>query len=109
MVDFLFAKDLAYDPAILAGKGTDLATARRSLSASTATLGALPNWDAPTLESALRALAEELGHKPTSAFFSVLRVAVTGRTVSPPLFETMAVLGRDATLARLERAGAKAA
>ena len=107
MVDFLFAKDLAYDPALLLGKGTDMASVRRDLSAAASTLATLPQWDAPALESALRPLAEELGHKP-SAFFGTLRVAVTGRTVSPPLFETMAVLGRDATLARLERASAMA-
>jgi glutamyl-tRNA synthetase len=107
MVDFLFAKDLAYDPALLLGKGADMASVRRDLAAATSTLVALSRWDAPTLESALRPLAEDLGHKP-SAFFGVLRVAITGRTVSPPLFETMAVLGRDATLERLERASAKA-
>lgn len=103
MVDFLFATDLVYDPALLVGKGTDLATARRGLSAASATLAALPDWDTPALESALRALADETGQKP-NVFFGAVRVAVTGRTVSPPLFETMAVLGRDATLARLERA-----
>jgi glutamyl-tRNA synthetase len=107
MVDFLFAKDLAYDPALLLGKGADMASVRRDLAAATSTLVALSRWDAPTLESALRPLAEELSHKP-SAFFGVLRVAITGRTVSPPLFETMAVLGRDATLERLEKASAKA-
>ena len=107
MVDFLFAKEVAYDPALLLGKGTDVASVRRDLAAAASTLAALPNWDAPSLESALRSLAEELGQKP-SAFFGTMRVAVTGRTVSPPLFETMAVLGRDATLARLQRAEALA-
>ncbi len=103
MVDFLFAKDLTYDPTLLVAKGSDLPTARRGLTVVAATLSGLPAWDAPALEAALRPLAEELGQKP-GAFFGTVRVAVTGRAVSPPLFETMAVLGRDATLARLEKA-----
>jgi glutamyl-tRNA synthetase len=52
------------------------------------------------LEAALRALADELSLKP-GQLFGILRVAVTGQTVSPPLFETMAVLGRQATLERV--------
>jgi glutamyl-tRNA synthetase len=55
------------------------------------------------METPLRALVEELGLKPIQ-LFTAIRVAVTGRTVSPPLFETMEVLGRSTTLARLEKA-----
>jgi glutamyl-tRNA synthetase len=103
MVDFLFAEDLSYDAALLVSKGVDLATTNRALSVSAAALGSLPLWDAPSLDAALRSLAEELGLKPNT-LFGALRVAITGRTVSPPLFETMAVLGRDASLARLQKA-----
>ncbi len=53
-----------------------------------------------TLEAPLRDLADELGLK-AGQLFGILRLAVTGQTVSPPLFETMAVLGRAATLERL--------
>jgi glutamyl-tRNA synthetase len=49
------------------------------------------------------ALIDELGLKPKHAF-SPIRVAVTGRTVSPPLFESIEVLGEDKTLARLDGA-----
>ena len=63
----------------------------------------LPEWSAAVMEAPLRALVEELGLKPIQLFTAV-RVAVTGRTVSPPLFETMEVLGRSITLARLEDA-----
>jgi len=52
------------------------------------------------LESRLRALAETLGHKP-GQLFGILRVAVTGQVVSPPLFETMLIVGREQVLARL--------
>lgn len=55
------------------------------------------------LESALRqAIVEEMGIKPRLAF-GPLRVAVSGRRVSPPLFESLAILGKEATLARLSR------
>lgn len=60
------------------------------------------------LEGRLRALAEALGHKP-GQLFSILRVAVTGQPVSPPLFETMLIVGRDAVLARLTYAAGQLA
>jgi glutamyl-tRNA synthetase len=61
-------------------------------------------WSAPSIEEALRAaLIEGLGLKPRTAF-APLRVAVTGRRVSPPLFESMELLGRERSLARLNAA-----
>jgi glutamyl-tRNA synthetase len=70
-------------------------------------LSALSEWTTEEIEGALRAsLVEGLGLKPKNAFGPV-RVAVTGRTVSPPLFESLELLGRDRTLARLERAAAR--
>jgi glutamyl-tRNA synthetase len=66
-------------------------------------LAALPEWSAAAMEAPLRALVEELAVKPIQ-LFTTIRVAVTGRTVSPPLFETMEVLGRQTALARLEEA-----
>jgi len=51
----------------------------------------------------VRPLAEELGVK-TGDLFGVLRVAVTGKTATPPLFETMELLGQQRTLERLRRA-----
>jgi glutamyl-tRNA synthetase len=64
----------------------------------------LPSWDAGAIEDALRAaLVDGLGLKPRNAFGPV-RVAVTGRTVSPPLFESMELLGRERSLARLRAA-----
>jgi len=52
------------------------------------------------LDQALRAAAQELGVK-AGQMFTPIRVAATGRTASPGLFETLAVLGRDVTLARI--------
>jgi glutamyl-tRNA synthetase len=60
----------------------------------------LPEWESPAIESALRALAEERGLKPKQAF-QPIRAAVTGTLVSPPLFESLEILGREETLERL--------
>jgi glutamyl-tRNA synthetase len=62
--------------------------------------------DAQSLEEVLRTLAVELGIK-TGELFGLLRVALTGRTAAPPLFQTMAVLGRERCLRRLETALSK--
>lgn len=71
------------------------------ITAALAALDPLTDWTTPAIEAALRAaLVDELGLKPRNAFGPV-RVAVTGSTVSPPLFESMQVLGREKTLARL--------
>ena len=65
-------------------------------------LAALPEWTTSAIDEALRvALVEELGLKPRNAFGPV-RVAVTGRRVSPPLFESLELLGRERSLARLQ-------
>jgi len=64
-------------------------------------------WEASVIEDSLRALAEELGQKPRQAF-QPIRVAVTGSTVSPGLFESLELLGRDESLARLASAAAAA-
>jgi glutamyl-tRNA synthetase len=70
-------------------------------------LSELGDWSAPAIEQALRAeLVDGMGLKPRDAFGPV-RVAVTGRRVSPPLFESMELLGRERTLARLAAAGGR--
>ena len=63
-------------------------------------LGALEKWTTPAIEEALRTLAEERELKPKKAF-QPIRAAITGTLVSPPLFESLEILGRDETLARL--------
>jgi glutamyl-tRNA synthetase len=71
-------------------------------------LEAVEPFDAATVESALRGLAERLGLKPRDAF-QPIRIAVTGSKVSPGLFESIELLGRDETLARLRAAGSSRA
>jgi glutamyl-tRNA synthetase len=69
-------------------------------------LAALDSWTTDAIDTALRqALVEDLGLKPRNAFGPV-RVAVTGRRISPPLFEALELLGRERSLARLQSAQA---
>jgi glutamyl-tRNA synthetase len=66
-------------------------------------LRGLESWDTPAIEAALRNLAEELGVKPGQAF-QPIRMAVTGSKISPGLFESVELLGREETLRRLTSA-----
>jgi glutamyl-tRNA synthetase len=78
-----------------------------TLAAAVAALDTLTEWNTEAINEALRtALVEGLGLKPKNAFTPV-RVAVTGRRVSPPLFESLELLGRERTLARLRAADAR--
>jgi glutamyl-tRNA synthetase len=78
--------------------------ARPVVEATVTALDGLATWATADIEAALRtALVEGLGMKPKLAFGPV-RVAVTGRRVSPPLFESLELLGRERSLARLRAA-----
>ena len=96
---FLFSRRNGYDPNTLdAGV----------LAAAEETLAGVEPFTAEAIEQALRALAERVGQKPRQAF-QPIRVAVTGSTVSPGLFESIELLGRDETLARIRDARTAAA
>jgi glutamyl-tRNA synthetase len=100
MVGFLLVDDdaLVVEEDALASLKDDASTV---LSAAHEALVGLGDWDTAAIEAALReALVDGLGLKPKFAF-GPLRVAVSGRRVSPPLFESMEILGRTSTLARL--------
>jgi glutamyl-tRNA synthetase len=75
------------------------------LGAARAKLEQVEKWTSAEIEQTLRALAEARGLKPKQAF-QPIRAAVTGTLVSPPLFESLEVLGREETLARLSSAAA---
>ncbi len=81
--------------------GADPETCRAAAQA----LAPIEPWEAAGIEAALRGLAERLGVKPRDAF-SPIRLAVTGSKVSPGLFESLELLGKDESLARLAAAGA---
>ena len=76
-------------------------TARETLGALADALAAATDWSPAALETAVRALADAKGLK-LGQVAQPLRAALTGRTVSPPVFDVMAVLGRDETLARIQ-------
>jgi len=99
-----------YAPELLHPKKGGPAEAMAALRAARGALSSLEDADfgADVLEQRCRAAAAEAGMK-AGDFFSPLRVAVTGRTVSPPLFASMELLGRDRTLARVDDAMAKLA
>ena len=103
LLGFLFVPDadLAVADDALAAVTKDAAGTLTVLDAATSALDALAEWSAAAIEAALRAaIVEGLGVKPKVAF-TPLRVAVTGRRVSPPLFESMEILGKASSLARL--------
>jgi glutamyl-tRNA synthetase len=108
LLGFLFTDEVELDPAAVAKQLTG-ADAAEVLEAASGALDELGEWTTPAIEEALRtALVDGLGRKPRQAFGPV-RVAVSGRTVSPPLYESMELLGRDRTLARLTAARLTAA
>lgn len=103
LADFFFAEDLDYPPALLIQKGmTEEQTVealRRSLELARETA----SFRHQELDTAYRALCIQLGLS-TSQLFMSIRVACTGKTATPPLFETMEVLGRERCVRRLEAA-----
>ncbi|MGC5078205.1 glutamate--tRNA ligase [Agrococcus sp. DT81.2] len=105
MLGFLFldTEDIRHDQDAVAGLSDD---AHAVLEASRRALAELETFDTASIEQVLRdVLVDGLGIKPRFAF-TPLRVAVTGRRISPPLFESMELLGREAVLARIERLAA---
>jgi glutamyl-tRNA synthetase len=83
-------------------KVMDEAAAER-LEAALEILRAVDPYDAPTLERELTGLVERLGVKP-GQLYQALRVAVTGTTVSPGIFDTLAALGREEAVLRVQSA-----
>ena len=101
--DFFFVSELPpYDPAELIPQKGDAALARRVLEHAGQVLAGTP-FDHHSLEQALRQAAASLGLK-AGPMFQPIRVAVCGRKNAPPLFETMAVLGREVCLERIRQA-----
>lgn len=100
---FFFRDEVDPEPAALVAKkltaAESAAVARRCL----AVLEGLPSVAHDVAEPPLRALVEELGLAPNQVF-GILRVAVTGQSVSPPLFESMEIIGRETVLARVRSA-----
>jgi glutamyl-tRNA synthetase len=103
MAGFFFRDDVVPDPEELVAKGL---TRDQSLDVARMSLSILEKLDdicATTSEPLLRLLVEHTGYSPGQVF-GILRVAVTGQKVSPPLFESMEVIGKDKVVERLKHA-----
>jgi len=103
MAAFFFKEDVKVDPQELIAKGLTAAQSLEAARQALAVLEGLGTLDAQTAEPPMRALVEKMGLTPAQVF-GILRVAVTGQKVSPPLFESMEIIGRDKVLARIRRA-----
>jgi glutamyl-tRNA synthetase len=106
LVGFLWVDKVTLDSAVLIPKRWDRATTLAGLRAARETIdgavGAV-TFEADELEPPMRALAESNGWKAGDLFMAI-RVAVTGRTATPPLFDSLVALGRERVLARLDAA-----
>lgn len=101
--DFLFFDDIEYDARLLLSSELDAKSATHAIEIVLQSLETAKTWDVSLLEGVLRPLTAEL-NLSTGKFFGLLRVATTGRTAAPPLFQTMAVLGKQRCLKRLTTA-----
>jgi glutamyl-tRNA synthetase len=105
LVGFLWVDAVHPEPASIVPKRWEAATTAEALGAARAGLASLGpvSWEADELERPLRSLAAERGWKAGDLFMAI-RVATTGRSVSPPLFDSLVALGYERTLERLDRA-----
>lgn len=103
LVDFIFQEKIAYAPPTLVGPKMSAPESLRALRAAGEILDGMSFDDAEKMELALRAAGEQLGLKPAQ-FFGVLRNAVSGKTVTPPLIGVMQILGKEKTMARVNDA-----
>lgn len=100
---FFFQDAVSPEPAELVGKKMTPAESAAAVNAAEKILSSLPEITPETAEEPLRTLADQLGLK-AGQLFGILRAAVTGQKVSPPLFESMAIIGKPLVLARLQEA-----
>jgi glutamyl-tRNA synthetase len=103
MAGFFFRNKVRPDPNELVGKNMSAQESAIAAQKAGQILENLPEFSAESAELAMRHLVEEMGLKP-GQLFGILRAAVTGQSVSPPLFESMAIVGREKTLERIRNA-----
>jgi glutamyl-tRNA synthetase len=103
MGGFLFRETVAPEPQDLVAKGLTPLQCADALAAAREIIAANPAFEPAAAEDALRALAEAKGWKP-GILFGILRAAVTGQSISPPLFACMEIIGRIKVLARIDAA-----
>jgi glutamyl-tRNA synthetase len=98
-----FLEDIEYDPTAVAKNWKDPAEASELLRSTRDALAKVPDWNTEPLETALRSLAEARGIS-AGKVFQPLRVALTGLTVSPGIFEVLIQMGRELALKRIDKA-----
>lgn len=103
MAGFFFRKDVTPLVEDLVAKGLTAAESAQAARRSVELLSTLPELSVHSAEAPMRALVDEMGLS-AGQVFGILRVAVTGQRVSPPLFESMEIIGRDTSLERIRRA-----
>jgi len=100
---FLFKDDIQITADELPGKNMSFVDSAQALEKSLSLLDALDQFSAEEMDTPMRALAEELGLK-AGQLFTVIRNAVTGQKISPPLFESMELLGKEKVFSRMRGA-----
>lgn len=100
---FFFLKEVVPDPSLLVGKNMTAEQSAHAAREAHRVIAGQESMDPVTVEKALRELADSLQLK-AGQLFGILRVATTGQPVSPPLIESMEVIGKDKVLERIERA-----
>ena len=102
-IPFFFSDDFDYEPSQLIQRKMDDAGTLRALTAAVQVVGSIEPFDAESLEAGLRGLAEEIDIK-VGQLLGTLRVATSGLKVSPPLFESLEILGKERVVRDLNRA-----
>jgi glutamyl-tRNA synthetase len=105
LIDFLFRDHIELDTGAFLMKGMDASKATEFCVAAAENLGGLSAFVAGSIVAALRQVAEESGAK-SGPVFTVIRIAVTGKTVTPPLFESIFALGQAQSVERLKETAA---
>lgn len=101
LTDF-FYRDITVDPTLLLKKATPGLVVEQ-LSQTAKVLQELTDWSVPAIEAAIRSLQAATGWSK-GQYFMMIRLAVTGRAATPPLFDTIAVIGQTTVVARLHQA-----
>jgi glutamyl-tRNA synthetase len=103
LIRFLFTDDIGYESKLLIPKKSDRVTTAEALARSRAVLAELEPFIGTVIQPALEGLAEQLGWS-RGDLNGAIRMAITGRKVGPPLYESLEVLGKEKSLRRIEMA-----
>jgi glutamyl-tRNA synthetase len=102
-IRFLFTDDIGYDRALLVPKKKDRISTAEALARARAVLQTLEPFTAALIKPALETLADQLGWTKRD-LAEPIRMAITGRKIGPPLYESLELLGREKSLKRVEKA-----